>query len=108
VLRTKQRTKQMKQTYIDTPEDITWLRDVHCHDLPLSIQCAIIHGNEDAPSKVVAWVANNPHFEAKPNYVWEDTWSEETLCFLPCFPTMGDDSDWIEYQYGNEQMLTSV
>ena len=58
-----------KQTFLDTDEDMAWLRAVHCADMPQGMLCAILTGNEDAPSKVEAWKARNPRHDAKPDYV---------------------------------------
>ena len=60
----------MRQTYLDTPEDMQWLRDVHCQDMPADMSCAILYGNEDAPEKVEAWRVNNPHHQAPADYAW--------------------------------------
>jgi hypothetical protein len=57
-------------TYLDTPEDMQWLRDVHCKDMPETMTCAILEGNEDSPTKVEAWIINNPHYQAPADYVW--------------------------------------
>lgn len=60
-------------TYLDTPDDMNWLRDTVCHDMPNTMTCAILHGHhEGSPSKVEAWVVNNPHYLAPPDYVWVD------------------------------------
>ncbi len=59
----------MAQTFLNTPADIAWLRDVHCPNMPLGIRSAILHGNEDAPVKVEAWRTVNPHHMAPPDYV---------------------------------------
>ena len=59
----------MKQTYLDLPEDLEWLRQVHCPDLPRNIIAAIITGNEDAPSKVEAWNIGNDNADASADYV---------------------------------------
>ena len=55
--------------YIDTQDDIDWLRSTHCPDLPNTISCAIITGNEDAPERVEAWVINNPPVDTVPDFL---------------------------------------
>jgi hypothetical protein len=59
-----------RQTPLDTPEDIEWLRSTHVLTLPTDIQFAILYGNEDSPVKVEGWKSFNPHYQSKPDFVW--------------------------------------
>jgi len=46
------------QTFLDTTEDLEWLRDVHGIDTK-GIVCAILYGNEDSPEKIEAFAVND-------------------------------------------------
>lgn len=38
--------------FINSDEDMKWLRDVHIKDLPANVKSAILYGNEDFPDKI--------------------------------------------------------
>jgi hypothetical protein len=50
-------------TFLESKEDLKWLSDVH-YKAAILYACAILHGNEDAPSKVELFARN--HFKCKP------------------------------------------
>jgi hypothetical protein len=56
----------MNQVYLDTHEDMRWLRDVY--GAPANIQCAILYGNEDAADKIEGWTVVNPNWDATPDW----------------------------------------
>lgn len=49
-----------RQSFLDTPDDIEWLRDVHIPNLPANIRSAIVYGNEDAPDRVEVYERAEP------------------------------------------------
>ncbi len=50
-----------RSTFLNTPEDMQWLRDVHLHDLDLqTFHSAILYGNEDSPHQIKVFRSNNP------------------------------------------------
>lgn len=65
-----------RYSVLETEEDIAWLRDVHCRDLPSNIHFAVVYGNEDAPERIEAWIDENPQYDALPDYAWSslDIW----------------------------------
>ncbi len=58
-------------TAIETPDDIAWLRETHCPDMPANIRFATLYGNEDSPALVEGWHHKVPHYLAQPDYTWE-------------------------------------
>lgn len=59
----------MRTVFLETRDDLTWLRDVHCPDLDLDrAVCAILTGNEDAPEQVEVFASND--YRAAPFYAW--------------------------------------
>jgi hypothetical protein len=56
----------MKQTFLETAEDLAWLTEVHSVTTG-GLACAILHGNEDSPSKVETFARN--HMDCVPS-VW--------------------------------------
>lgn len=55
----------MKETFINTPEDMQWLRDVHFPKLPLKYKSAVIFGNEDSPSQIQLFEDADPSLSDK-------------------------------------------
>jgi len=49
-----------RQTFLDTAEDMEWLREVHLPKLPREYKSAMLHGNEDYPDKIVVYKSRNP------------------------------------------------
>jgi len=47
-------------TFLQAPEDMKWLRDVHIPDLPPEYESAVVHGNEDAPAQIDAYRSADP------------------------------------------------
>lgn len=47
-------------TLINTAADMKWLREVHIPRLSPKYKSAVIHGNEDGPSRVEVYVKRNP------------------------------------------------
>jgi len=56
-----------KQVLLESKEDLQWLKDVHCKDLPDTITVVLLEGNEDAPDKVQGWIENA--WDNDPDYV---------------------------------------
>ena len=52
--------------FLNSPEDMKWLRDVHIPDLPSEYEAAVVHGNEDSPSKIEAYRSPNPAIQETP------------------------------------------
>lgn len=52
--------------FLNTPEDMKWLRDVHLQGLPPEYESAVVHGNEDSPSKIETFRSLNPSVNEKP------------------------------------------
>ena len=50
----------MREQFLNDPEDLAWLRDVHVGDIKIKFESAIIHGNEDAPEKIELYAAVEP------------------------------------------------
>lgn len=59
----------MSMSFLETPEDMAWLAEVHT-PLAKGHACAIIHGNEDAPSKVELFARN--HYQCVPTVLEPD------------------------------------
>ena len=66
----------MKYTPIDKLVELQWLRETHDPHLPAETLFVILHGNEDAPSKLEAWFTATPRFDQPANYVWIAPWAE--------------------------------
>ena len=58
----------MRQTWLDQPDDMQWLQDVH--GAPADMHCAVVRGNEDSPERIEAWREPNPHHAASPDWVY--------------------------------------
>lgn len=52
--------------FLNSPEDMKWLREVHLHGLPSEYESAVVHGNEDSPSKIETYRSLNPTVNEKP------------------------------------------
>jgi hypothetical protein len=52
-----------RHTFLNDPEDITWLRETHIPDLPQSIRSAVLYGNEDFPKRVDAYEEVDPSLD---------------------------------------------
>jgi hypothetical protein len=73
----------MKQTYLtrhdnvgcEPYDSIAWSFEVHVKHMPDKgiYNGALLYGNEDAPDKIEFWLEENPHHEAKPDFVWTNT-----------------------------------
>jgi hypothetical protein len=53
----------MKETFINEPEDMRWLRDVHLPGLSHSFKSAVIIGNEDYPSSIRVYLEREPAYD---------------------------------------------
>lgn len=49
-----------KIVLLNTSEDMKWLRDVHLPTLPKKYESAVVHGNEDFPTQIEAYLPPNP------------------------------------------------
>lgn len=47
-------------TFINSQEDMDWLRDVHLPHLSRNVQSAILRGNEDSPTSITTYLKRNP------------------------------------------------
>lgn len=45
---------------LSRPEDMKWLRDVHLRSLPSEYEAAVVHGNEDFPTRIEVYRTANP------------------------------------------------
>jgi|HubBroStandDraft_4_1064222.scaffolds.fasta_scaffold1550800_2 hypothetical protein len=52
----------------DEPGDMQWLHDVH--GCPDGMACAVLFGNEDAPTRIKAWRTYNPDHRAPPDWTY--------------------------------------
>lgn len=53
----------MTETFINEPEDMQWLRDVHLPGLSPKFKSAHIFGNEDSPSSIHVYVEREPAYD---------------------------------------------
>jgi len=61
----------MEETFINSAEDMQWLKDVHIHNLSDDARSAIIIGNEDAPYSIKVYDKVDPLVTDTPRlYVW--------------------------------------
>lgn len=58
---------------LNAPEDMKWLRDVHLHGLPPKYESAVVHGNEDSPSRIEAYLNLNPTIHDVPAVFFPDS-----------------------------------
>ena len=52
--------------YLDSREDLQWLRETHCPDLPEQATAVVLHGNEDCPEAADVYVTNPPLYTDVP------------------------------------------
>lgn len=52
----------MNQTFINTGDDMQWLRDVHLPTLSRRYKSAVIVGNEDSPLEIYVYVKREPRY----------------------------------------------
>lgn len=62
----------LKMVLLNTPEDMKWLRDVHLPGLPPEYESAVVHGNEDWPSRIEAYASLNPKVNEIPAVFFPD------------------------------------
>jgi hypothetical protein len=46
--------------FLNSPDDMQWLKDVHVHNMPDNARSAIITGNEDAPDSIAVYDSTEP------------------------------------------------
>ena len=46
--------------FLSSQQDMKWLREVHLPKLPREYETAVVHGNEDSPSKIEVFRSLNP------------------------------------------------
>ena len=64
----------MKETFINSDEDMAWLRDVHLPNLSHSYKSAVIFGNEDYPDQIEVYEKRDPEVSDRPvTYQPDDT-----------------------------------
>jgi hypothetical protein len=68
-------------SFIDTPEDMQWLKDVHIPELDLATaKSAMIYGNEDYPEQIEVYQDESPNVDDWPDvYVLEDDEVDESI-----------------------------
>lgn len=49
-----------RTTLLNTTKDMRWLREVHLPTLPPQFKSAVFYGNEDAPSRIDAYLDRDP------------------------------------------------
>lgn len=59
----------MNQVVLEEQEDMDWLAEVHCK-IAKGYACAILHGNEDSPSRVELYARN--HYKCPPTVLEPD------------------------------------
>ena len=57
-------------------DSIAWAFEVHIEPQfgvgdKNEFHCAILTGNEDAPSRIELWRSGNPHYQAKPDKTYD-------------------------------------
>jgi hypothetical protein len=52
--------------FLQNPEDLVWLREVHLTAVAPAFRSAIIYGNEDWPNKIELYADTMPHYLAEP------------------------------------------
>jgi len=52
--------------FINSAEDMQWLKDVHVHNLPDNARSAVITGNEDAPDSIAVYDSVEPLYTDTP------------------------------------------
>ncbi len=68
----------MKEAFLNTPDDMQWLREVHWPTLPPEYKSALITGNEDAPEAIAAFVDVDPLITDTP-LMWTPPSTEEEI-----------------------------
>ena len=63
----------MVQKFINDPEDMRWLRDVHLPSLGTRYKSAVIYGNEDWPDKIEVYFSHDPAVTDRPLVFRPDT-----------------------------------
>jgi hypothetical protein len=58
--------------FLSLPEDMKWLRDVHLHGLPPEYESAVVHGNEDWPFQIEAYLPSDPSIHDIPVVFYPD------------------------------------
>ena len=54
------------ETFINSVEDMQWLKDVHVHNMPDTARSAVIVGNEDAPDSIAVYDSVEPLYTDVP------------------------------------------
>lgn len=73
------------QSFLESPEDLQWLQDVHSFVKDgLPIACAILYGNEDHPSEIHVYSRNDYQCQSR---VW--TYNYETDKYWKNIPASG-------------------
>lgn len=71
-----------RPTFINSKEDLDWLRDTHGRAIvPDDARSAVLYGNEDCPEHFEWFSTSNPHYLAKP--CGSATLNEQTREYRP-------------------------
>lgn len=55
--------------FINSAEDMQWLRDVHKVDKDKHCSSAVIHGNEDYPEQIDLYISPDPRYSETPDAI---------------------------------------
>jgi hypothetical protein len=62
------RTQSGKVSFLNTPEDMSWLAEVHTHGQRYA--AALVYGNEDWPIRIECFESANPLHTDKPVQIY--------------------------------------
>ena len=66
-------------SYLETPEDIEWLRSTHIPTLAADVLVVVLDGNEDSPERCACYTSQNPYYAADPDYLFTYSEKEDKL-----------------------------
>ena len=55
--------------FLNTMDDIAWLREVHLFDLSKDCKSAMLYGNEDSPDQIECYLSKDPTIND-----WPEIW----------------------------------
>jgi len=55
--------KNPSVAFLQEPDDMQWLRDVHLPGLPKKFHSAMLHGNEDGPTQIDVYESADPNYD---------------------------------------------
>jgi hypothetical protein len=93
-------------SFLNTPEDMQWLREVHLPQLPPEYQSAILYGNEDSPDRVEVYMASDPRI-GDPNLKFVLDEETRTLKQASGWP-VGSNPGPADFQSAVERQLEGI